>query len=401
MILEKEGYAYNDLTIIPAKISYVESRSQCNPFTVDERLPIFTAPMASVVSDKNYEVFIENGITPIIPRNIDLDRRIRLMNKGIWVALSLNEFKDLFIEHAHQRLFNVQYSICVDIANGHMISLYEACEEAKIICYDNYKYDLTIMTGNIANPATYEWICNFNFESKYIAVDYIRVGIGGGFGCITTSNVSTHYPQASLIEECYKIKLKHSCAPKIIADGGIRNYNHVNIALGLGANYVMIGSLFAQCLESAGEKYDGKHTIFNINDFKSLRMENGGVFGYYTEEAINTIIANTPPGGTKDYYTENGCRNLRNEQYLGKCTVKFFGMASADGQKSINGEKTKTAEGITKYLPIEFTLKRWTKNMISYLQSCMSYCNCFTLKDFIGKQKFIKNSISEINSVNK
>ena len=42
--------------------------------------------------------------------------------------------------------------------------------------------------------------------------------------------------------------------PKIIADGGIRNYDHVIKALALGADYVMIGSLFAQCIESAGEK---------------------------------------------------------------------------------------------------------------------------------------------------
>ena len=76
-------------------------------------------------------------------------------------------------------------------------------------------------------------------------------------------------------------------------------------------------------------------------------------------------------------------------------------MASSDGQIAINGEKTKTAEGITKYLPVEYTLSGWVENMVSYLRSAMSYTNCKTLKDFIGKPTLIVNSISEIQVVNK
>ena len=76
-------------------------------------------------------------------------------------------------------------------------------------------------------------------------------------------------------------------------------------------------------------------------------------------------------------------------------------MASADGQKSISGKKNKTAEGITKYLPVKYTLSGWVKNMISYLCSAMSYCDCFKLEEFIGKPTLIVNSISEIQAVNK
>ena len=76
-------------------------------------------------------------------------------------------------------------------------------------------------------------------------------------------------------------------------------------------------------------------------------------------------------------------------------------MASADGQKAIDGEKKKTAEGITKYLPVKYTLAGWVENMISYLRSAMSYTNCKTLKEFIGTPELIVNSISEIQAVNK
>ena len=172
-----------------------------------------------------------------------------------WVALSLKEFENLFIDNYQDRIgdFRTHYFVCVDIANGHMKSLYDKCVKAKNLANNNYK--LTIMTGNIANAKTYEWIYKnavYEYEEngyKYYdcAIDYIRVGIGGGSGCITTSNVSIHYPQASLIDECKKIKESTVCKyvrkkPAIVADGGIRNYDHVIKALALGADYVMIGS---------------------------------------------------------------------------------------------------------------------------------------------------------------
>ena len=261
-----------------------------------------------------------------------------------------------------------------------------------------------------------------NVNHNYIANNYIV------HNCITTSNVSIHYPQASLIDECYRIKqsllslhdnlgeskYQESLCPKIIADGGIRNYDHVIKALALGADYVMIGSLFAQCIESAGEK-----TNKNINQKASLRfpIERYKDFevdskdnwrAYYTDEYIKEAsktweetLLNSPDKQHAQLSYNRRIDDLKQEKYIGPIDVKFFGMASADGQKSINGEKTKTAEGITKWLPVKYTLSGWVENMISYLKSAMSYCNCFTLNEFIGKPLLIINSISEIQAVNK
>ena len=41
--------------------------------------------------------------------------------------------------------------------------------------------------------------------------------------------------------------------PKIVCDGGIRGYSDIIVALALGADYVMIGSLFAAMDESCAE----------------------------------------------------------------------------------------------------------------------------------------------------
>lgn len=184
MIEEKKGYSYNDLTIIPEVISNVSSRSECNCREDNGFLPIFTAPMASVVNEKNLDTFYENGINAIIPRNIDLEVRKKYMNEEHWVALSLKEFEDLFINNYLDRVGTSDtsyYYICVDIANGHMKSLYYKCLSAKDNAIKN-GYNLTIMTGNIANPETYKWIIQFNDRYGKI-IDYIRIGIGGGSGC--------------------------------------------------------------------------------------------------------------------------------------------------------------------------------------------------------------------------
>ena len=84
MIKDRIGYSYNDLTIIPKTISKIESRSQIDVFYKSNNknfLPIFTAPMASVVSDKNYKVFSDNYIIPIIPRNIPIKNSINPVNR--------------------------------------------------------------------------------------------------------------------------------------------------------------------------------------------------------------------------------------------------------------------------------------------------------------------------------
>lgn len=359
MILEKTGYSYNDLTIVPAKITNINSRSDCNPYYGD-MLPIFTAPMSSVVNVTNLELFINSGITPIVPRNIDYNIRKSLALQGYWIALSLNEFKDMCINNMNE-FAEECCSVCIDVANGHMNLVYEYCESAKKIA-KQYNCQLKIMVGNIANPETIRILNEYN--KNELIVDYIRCGIGGGSGCITSSNTAVHYPMASLIEECSKYAISKRDRIKIIADGGIRNYSDVIKALGLGADYVMIGSVLSGCVESAAEKsiidYSGNRVTLNNNQ-EAMTLYNKGIQIY----------------------------------------SKFYGMASAQGQIDIQGKKTKTSEGIMKYIPVNNTLYKWSENMADYLRSAMSYCNCRYLDEFIGKCDFIINSNNAINAVNK
>lgn len=212
-------------------------------------------------------------------------------------------------------------------------------------------------------------------DESYIANDYVV------HNCITTSNTSIHFPMASLIEEMSIIK--HRIAeekgipmcemPKIVADGGIRNYSDVIKALALGADYVMIGSVFSQLIESAAKTFFvNKKTdeYITYNPFKDNIIEENGIF------------------------------IINDEQYVGKLHKIFYGMASKEGQIDINGLKTKTAEGIVKTLPCTTNINKWVDNMISYIRSAMSYTDIKSIYQ-IDKVTLILVSDKTYNSINK
>ena len=381
-ILKKIGYSYNDLTIVPARMSTISSRSECNPYVHDNILPIFTAPMSSVVNEDNFFVWKKNGIIPIMPRNVSLETRLKYMNNGEWVALSLNEFIDIFV-NGNVSLDNLEYKVCVDLANGHMSKLYDFIKEAKDKS-EKSGYNLEVMTGNIANPETYRAL----YGSK---VDYIRLSIGSGNGCLTTSNTGVHYPIASLIDECNSARI--SDYPKIVADGGIRNFSDVIKALALGADYVMIGGLFSSFIESAAE-FEDIELNRRIKDYKTL--------SFY--HSLKHQMRSTNIYDNSDESELVKREFLENYKYRNIGVYKlFYGMSTKKAQREISGNSSnlKTSEGCEKRVEVKYTMRQWVDNFISYLKSAMSYTDSKTLSQFRKKATLVINSPSEINSVNK
>jgi hypothetical protein len=90
-----EKFDFDDILIQPADISYIESRQDILILDNNNFLPLFTAPMDTVIDSKNLSIFEKNGIIPIIPRT---EKCHKLYDNGYyndWIAFGLDEFIQL------------------------------------------------------------------------------------------------------------------------------------------------------------------------------------------------------------------------------------------------------------------------------------------------------------------
>lgn len=222
---------FNDLLIVPKETSTINSRSEIDT-RIHGMLPLITAPMDTVISEDNIELFLNNGVVICLPRNIKSDYGFK--------SYSVTQMIEL-LKEKNNKLKTDYYLI--DVANGHMESVLTLTKKIK-----KHNPKVKLMVGNIANPETYRLLSE-------AGADYIRVGIGNGGGCLTTQNTGVGYPMASLIKECYEVSLTLKKPAYIVADGGMQTYSDVIKALALGADYVMLGSILNKSLESAGDNY--------------------------------------------------------------------------------------------------------------------------------------------------
>lgn len=378
-------YGLDDVSIMPHPCSSINSRSECYPF-YNGKLPIFASPMSAVVDTNNYDIWSENGITPILPRNIDFETRKEFMLQGKWVALSLTEFKDLFITRYKEFPDTKKVRVLIDIANGHMKSILGMIAESKVLMRMEHPDTIfEIMAGNVANPDTYR---NLALHQ----CDYVRCSVGSGACCITASNTGIFMPMATLLDECNALRKEHGFTTKIVADGGINSYNRAITALALGADYVMIGTALAKCYESSSE------FIFKGTDV----IERGVIDrNEYVFTNDGKLIQTDYEHDTATYIEvdEELKRTIINVLPLQK---RIIGMSTKEAQKLFKDDaQLKTSEGITRLVDVEYTVKQWVDNFAAYLRSTMSYCNKRELTDFVGNVDLIINSNAAQLSHNK
>lgn len=365
---------YDDVSIIPDYISGISSRSECNPYDEDGYLPIFASCMSSVVSLENLSDFNKSKIRTVLPRTYTIGERLStcLNNQQTFVSFSLSEAEKYFAEQDIFKFMEIELGwfveeklklkICIDLANGHMGKLIDLIKKIK----EKYGDRVIIMSGNIANPSTYAW-----YEAA--GCDYVRLGIGGGSCCLSSSNTGIHFPYFSLLKETYEQKKATNGKCKIIADGNIRGYRDIQKAL-VYADYVMIGGLFNKTMESAGKTTYGK-SYFNVNGYKIFRP-------------IKTLLTYG-----REIQRNNFTNIYTNYVKKGKLEVwkEMFGMSTKKAQSQINTansitNKLKTSEGIVKHQMVEFDLKGWAENETDYLKSAMSYTNSKTLEEYKDSQ---------------
>jgi len=138
--------------------------------------------------------------------------------------------------------------------------------------------DLALIAGNVATAEG-------TLALIEAGADVVKVGIGPGSICTTRVVTGIGVPQITAVMECARAAREYGVP--IIADGGIRLSGDITKALAVGANAVMLGSLFAGTDESPGQ-------VIRVNgkDYKSYRgmgslgaMDSGSADRYFQSES--------------------------------------------------------------------------------------------------------------------
>ena len=387
--LRKVGYELSDVNIVQADISFINHRAECNPYIKfpnmdNDFYPVIVSPMGAVTNEYNYKTWLNEKFMCVVPRTVDVEKRLEIMYEA-FASFSLNEAEDIlrFVDLKDRTAY-----VCIDIAHGTMNRLYEVCKDLK----QHYGQQMIVMTGNVANPKAYIYYAN-------AGIDYLRACIGTGSRCTTSANVGVHYPTATLLDELrmekerWEIEFGKPAPTKIIADGGIANFDDIQKCLALGADLVMSGSIFAKSWEACGNIGYMHPDNLNMTDAIPEKVYFDKIIGL--EKALKDML--------QDYDKYDGRAQQLLQEEIAQVTEslskmkkrkpyrEYMGMSTKKMQLATGGSGKTTAEGISRPIPVEYNINKWADNMKSFLVSVMSYTDSKTLEELARNSELIIN----------
>ncbi|WP_179020268.1 GMP reductase [Winogradskyella forsetii] len=325
---------FKDVMIRP-KRSTLKSRSQVtlerdykflNSKTNWKGIPIMAANMDTVGTFEMALVLAEHHLFTAIHKHYSTEQWNAFLNaapKNItdYMAISTGtgkndtkKLKTVFDNHPELKF------ICIDVANGYSEHFVNFVQQTR----EQYP-DKVIIAGNVVTGEMVE-------QLLLSGADIVKVGIGPGSVCTTRVKTGVGYPQLSAIIEC--ADAAHGLGGHIISDGGCATPGDVAKAFGAGADFVMLGGMFAGHTESGGE-----------------------------------------------LITRNG------EQYK-----QFYGMSSATAMdKYVGGvAEYRASEGKTVEVPYKGDVKTTLQDILGGLRSTCTYVGAERLKELTKRTTFIR-----------
>ena len=219
-----------------------------------------------------------------------------------------------------KNIFNLNNEIkflCIDVANGYREDFINAVKRYR----ETFKEKI-IIAGNVATREMTEALI-------LAGADIVKIGIGPGSVCTTRSVAGVGYPQLSSISECSDAA--HGLGGHVMADGGCKYPGDVSKAFGAGADFVMLGGMFAGHDEGGGKvlKKNGSKLIefYGSSSETALNKHYGGQADYRSSEGkkvqlkyrgkIKETVLNIL-GGLRSSCTYVGAPSLKQ---LSKCTT--------------------------------------------------------------------------------
>lgn len=226
--------------------------------------------------------------------------------------------------------------ICIDVANGYSEHFGAFVENVR----KNYP-DHIIIAGNVVTA-------DMTQELILRGADIVKVGIGPGSVCTTRIQTGVGYPQLSAIIEC--ADAAHGLGAHIISDGGCTCPGDVAKAFGAGADFVMLGGMFAGHDEGGGDV---------ITEYHDTHQKQS-----VTKEPI----------------------------YKELKFVEFYGMSSSTAMMKHHGEvaEYRSSEGRTVKIPYRGGVDDTVKDILGGIRSTCTYVGAPTLKQLSKCTTFIK-----------
>ena len=208
--------------------------------------------------------------------------------------------------------------ICLDVANGYTERFMNF---VKTMRQHEATKNSIIIAGNVCTPEATE-------EIILAGADIVKIGIGPGSVCTTRKITGVGLPQLSATIEC--ADAAHGLGGHIITDGGCTVAGDISKSFGAGADFVMLGGMFAGHDECEGEKEGDR--------------------------------------------------------------MKFYGMSSEDAQIRHYGKKVnyRASEGKTVYVDYKGSVKNTVEEILGGLRSSCTYAGAKTLKDLPKCTTFVR-----------
>jgi len=252
-------------------------------------------------------------------------------NSYTFISTGLKEDKEYIFSLLSNSDFKID-KLCIDIANGYIPKLTEFVKEVR-----NKFPDVLIMVGNVVTgDMTQDLILS--------GADIVKVGIGPGSVCTTRKLTGVGRPQLSAILEC--ADAAHGVRGLVCADGGCTCAGDVSKAFGAGADFVMLGGMFAGTDEASGDLIE---KTIQTNEIEPLT---------YSPETFSLIT--------------------KKEKYK-----QFYGMSSQLAQEKHFGGMAcyRASEGKVVNVTYKGSVENVIQEILGGVRSTMSYIGANRLKD--------------------
>ena len=331
-IIEDTKYDFSDVLIVPKRSSLTSRKDVSlerkyefiNSGGLYHGIPIISSNMSHTGTIEMADALAKFDISTAIHKHYSEDELVDYFGQhgklSSFYSMGISDDDYIKFKKVFERVdYNID-KICIDVANGYTVQFERFVSKIR-----EELPDMIIMAGSVVTPEMTEQLI-------HSGADIIRVGIGSGSVCTTRKKTGVGYPQLSAVIEC--ADAAHGLKGHVVSDGGSQMPGDVSKAFGAGADFVMLGGMFAGHEEGGGDEYW---------DF-------------------------------------------------GKKYIKFHGMSSESAMKKYAGgvAEYRASEGKEVFVPYRGAVENTVKEILGGLRSTCTYVGAKTLKELPKRTTFIK-----------